>query len=378
MKINRVSNGENHKPIKGAGGRRSRVSWLRTTKAGKEAISAFLQYLSAGASLRSAVSILGVSQQTVERWIRQGELGECDDSVWFVETIQGAMNRSIANAEVRVFKSKPLEWLRYSPTSKASGIGWNEDRGKGKEDDRKEGGKGGEKLALIDNKTKIEALIELRKAGLNLNTIIDNIAIDTRPQFIADNLGKVIEGEVYSGEGMTEGAGVVGFVNPNTGNPIHESQYTNHDIGRGIGELELTKGAGVSGGTPVGNGPNDLTNNSTNNSTNDSTASTTTTTTPNHHALTPNHNELTTTTTPNLNELTNTHSPHSPSRSGTPVRSGSNPGYGTPTDLGSNRLDLGKKVEESLLQSVENDDSVKGRVAAILAAARARATLGER
>jgi len=132
MRVNRI--GDSGKPIKGKSssgavspksGRKSKVSWLRSTKAGQESMARLSQALSLGASINSVLAMIGVSRGTYDRWIQQGIDGVDDDSIWFLEVISQLKGECIVKAEARVYSTKPLEWLKHSPQSEESSSGWS-------------------------------------------------------------------------------------------------------------------------------------------------------------------------------------------------------------------------------------------------------------
>jgi hypothetical protein len=95
------------------------------TRLTKELIDAIAERVRVGAFAYVAAQACGIAKSTFYAWMAKGESG---GKLYreLVDKVKEASALARSNAELRVFRDKPFEWLRLGP-GRTQGEGWTED-----------------------------------------------------------------------------------------------------------------------------------------------------------------------------------------------------------------------------------------------------------
>ena len=171
-------------PSKSKGGRRSKLAALLEDQQDK--YNQALQYLRLGATLTAVAGYLGVSPDTMSRWISRGRESSKGKYHRFWRDITAAVSHASVMVEIEVKVNHPLQWLKNGPR-RLLGDEWRDEPGstidvQGQIDHVQFDG-----LAPASSNTLAAALVELKNAGLL-----------SLPTGASPLLGPVVEGGVSS------------------------------------------------------------------------------------------------------------------------------------------------------------------------------------
>ena len=171
-------------PSKSKGGRRSKLAALMEDQAEKYAQS--LQYLRLGATLTAVAGYLGVSPDTMSRWISRGRESTKGNYHRFWREVTAAVAHASVMVEIEVKVNHPLQWLKNGPR-RLLGDEWRDDVGTSIEVGGQIDHIAYDGRAPADSNTLAAALVELKNAGLL-----------SLPAGASPLLGPVVEGGVAS------------------------------------------------------------------------------------------------------------------------------------------------------------------------------------
>jgi transposase-like protein len=174
--------------------RLGKIEFLMNTEEGKPIFNKLLLALSMGASITSSAGMLGISPQTLTRWIRRGKVEEEGLYADFYEGVFQAISKATAEAEIEVAQTKPQFYLTngaarvivgdyYNVKSEEGSNNYNLDGtiSPGVVDDLAIRSNENQKIESddtsdaesISQQNMIEALKHLRSMGVDLNQLVD-------------------------------------------------------------------------------------------------------------------------------------------------------------------------------------------------------------
>jgi hypothetical protein len=132
-----------------------------------------LTNLRLGASLSTVAAILGVSYPTFTAWLHKGRHSKRHPYRKFFTDIMEAVGEARLIAEAEVKSRDPYKWLRYSAASRIVGDEWRDDVELKSSVELIGSGIGPGQNPGITQQDLMEALVELRRAGIDLNTLAE-------------------------------------------------------------------------------------------------------------------------------------------------------------------------------------------------------------
>lgn len=127
-----------------------------------------LEGLTVGASLSTVAAVAGVPKQTFHEWLSKGRKARTGVYRQLYEDVYGAMAQARRLAEATVKDRDPFKWLRNSPSSREIGDEWRDDPEIMVSSDQNQS------QAPMDQQDLMEALVELRRCGIDLNALADS------------------------------------------------------------------------------------------------------------------------------------------------------------------------------------------------------------
>ena len=209
--------------------RRGKLDELMASDAGRQAIDEMIMFIASRASVRSAAARIGVNPNTLTKWLMRGKQEEEGPYRELWDRVVIALGQATAEAEVELNQMKPETYLTKGPgrillgdfyntelptaeynvdgtislaTSEHNPTGLIE-----REPDSEHIATSEqmtiERQAEQDNQLTLEALASMREAGIDINSVIDNLVAENSQKKIAgDNLA--IDGSVSVSNECTE------------------------------------------------------------------------------------------------------------------------------------------------------------------------------
>lgn len=187
--------GESGEPVAGSGGRVSRVStidYLFGTKAGEAKLAEMLLALQSGCYAHTAASMIGIAPHTLSKWLARGRAENSGKYRDLWDRVVEALSIARCQAEIKVAQTNPLHYLtrgagrilgdNYSEALTKQVYDHNVDGtvalpGQGhltvREQDQDQPSALPSPTDHVGKAELIEALIELRKAGVDLNAMVE-------------------------------------------------------------------------------------------------------------------------------------------------------------------------------------------------------------
>ena len=209
--------------------RRGKLDELMDSEAGRLAIDEMVMFIASRASVRSAAARIGVNPNTLTKWISRGKQEEEGVYRELYGRVVVALGQATAEAEVELNQMKPETYLTKGPgrillgdfyntelptaeynvdgtvtlaTSEHNPTGLIE-REPDTEHIATSEQKSIERQVEQDNQLTIEALASMREAGIDINTVIDNLVSENNQKKITDD-DSTIEGSVSVSDECTE------------------------------------------------------------------------------------------------------------------------------------------------------------------------------
>jgi hypothetical protein len=123
-----------------------------------------------GATMTTVAAILGVKYDTLTTWLRRGRTTKRNPYRKFWGDVVQAIGNARLLAEAEVKSRDPFKWLRYSASSRLLGDEWREDPEQSQTVNLQGPAANQSQLTQQD---VMEALIELRRSGIDLNALVD-------------------------------------------------------------------------------------------------------------------------------------------------------------------------------------------------------------
>ena len=209
--------------------RRGKLDELMASDAGRQAIDEMIMFIASRASVRSAAARIGVNPNTLTKWLMRGKTDSEGVYRELYDRVVIALGQATAEAEVELNQMKPETYLTKGPGRILLGDFYNTElptaeynvdgtislatsehnpTGLIEHEPDSEHIATSEQMTIErqaeqDNQLTLEALASMREAGIDINSVIDNLVAENSQKKIAgDNLA--IDGSVSVSNECTE------------------------------------------------------------------------------------------------------------------------------------------------------------------------------
>ena len=209
--------------------RRGKLDELMDSEAGRLAIDEMIMFIASRASVRSAAARIGVNPNTLSKWLSRGKTDSEGVYRELWDRVVVALGQATAEAEVELNQMQPKTYLTKGPgrillgdfyntelptaeynvdgtvtlaTSEHNPTGLIE-REPDSEHIATSEQKSIERQTENDNQLTLEALASMREAGIDINSVIDNLVAENNQKKIAGD-NSTIDGSVSVAGECTE------------------------------------------------------------------------------------------------------------------------------------------------------------------------------
>lgn len=145
-------------------------------------IAKFLAAVRAGAGFTTAAGLLGVSPETVKRWMERGSTAKKGPYRQFYDKVMNALQVAGVVAEAKVKEMQPLQWLKAGPGRWVTDD-WQDQPKRIEQTVEVQGGYTVEGKVQIQHVDVISALKELKSAGISLDSLtLEAVAIQSKDE----------------------------------------------------------------------------------------------------------------------------------------------------------------------------------------------------